>query len=49
MFNGANTIKNKETSDYINIKHFILNIVSLYVIVTSRSSTAKSIIRLEIV
>ncbi|KAI9773490.1 MAG: Kinesin light chain 3, partial [Geoglossum umbratile] len=47
VFDGADTIENEEASEYIDIKYFIPNIISLHVIVTSRSSTAKDMTRLD--
>jgi NB-ARC domain len=47
VFDGADTIENKKASDYIDIKHFIPNAPSLHVIVTTRSSTAKDMTRLD--
>jgi hypothetical protein len=47
VFDGADTIENKEASEYIDIKHFIPDVASLHIIITSRSSTAKGMTRLE--
>jgi tetratricopeptide (TPR) repeat protein len=47
VFDGADTIENDQSSEYINIKHFIPNVTSLHVIITSRSSTAKNMTALE--
>jgi tetratricopeptide (TPR) repeat protein len=47
VFDGADTIEDKEASEYIDIKHFIPDVASLHVVVTSRSSTAKDMTRLE--
>jgi tetratricopeptide (TPR) repeat protein len=47
VFDGADTIEDEEAREYINIKHFIPNAAALDVIVTSRSSTAKDMTRLE--
>lgn len=47
VFDGADTIENGKASEYIDIKHFIPDVASLHVIVTSRSSTAKDMTRLE--
>ena len=47
VFDGADVIENDEASEYINIKRFIPNAASLHIIVTSRSSTAKDMTRLE--
>jgi hypothetical protein len=47
VFNSVDTIENDEASEYIDIKHFIPDVASLHVIVTSRSSTAKDMTRLE--
>jgi hypothetical protein len=47
VFDGADTIEDKKTSEYINIKHFIPDVVSLHVIVISRSSTVKDMTQLE--
>ena len=47
VFDGADTIENEEASGYINIRHFIPNVAYVYVIVTSRSSTAKDMTRLD--
>lgn len=41
VFDGADTIENKQSSEYIDIKRFIPDVTSLHVIITSRSSTAK--------
>ncbi len=43
VFDGTDTIENKEASEYIDIKHFIPDVISLHVIVTSQSSMAKDI------
>jgi hypothetical protein len=48
IFDGADTIENKEASEYIDIKPFVVpRGASLHVIVTSRSSTAKGMTPLE--
>jgi hypothetical protein len=47
VFDGADTIENEEANEYIDIKRFIPDVASLHVIVTSRSSTAKDMTRLE--
>ncbi|KAH0562801.1 hypothetical protein GP486_002573 [Trichoglossum hirsutum] len=47
VFDGADTIENEEASEYVDIKHFIPNMISLHVIVTCRSSTAKDMTRLD--
>jgi nucleoside phosphorylase/tetratricopeptide (TPR) repeat protein len=47
VFDGADTIENEEAREYIDIKHFIPDVASLHVIVTSRSGTAKDMTRLE--
>ena len=46
VFDGADTIENEKSSKYINIKHFIPDVVSLHVIITSRCSTARDMTRL---
>lgn len=40
VFDGADAIDDSEASNFINISHFIPNVASLHVIITSRSSTA---------
>ena len=47
VFDGADAIENKGSSEYIDIKHFIPDVASLHVVVTSRSSTAKNMTLLE--
>jgi hypothetical protein len=47
VFNSADAIDNPNTKDYIDIKHFIPNIASLHVIITTRSKTAKDMTRLD--
>ena len=47
VFDGADTIENERSSEYIDIKYFIPNIPSLHVIITSRSSTTKDMTRLS--
>lgn len=47
MFDGADAVENSESSEYINIKHFIQNAVSLHVIATSRSSKVRDMSRLD--
>ncbi|KAJ8108175.1 hypothetical protein OPT61_g8359 [Boeremia exigua] len=47
VFDGADTIEDKEADGYIDIRHFIPSAVSLDVIVTSRSGMAKDMTRLE--
>jgi hypothetical protein len=47
VFIGADTIEAEQTSGYIDIKHFIPSAAALGVIVTSCSSTAKDMTRLE--
>jgi tetratricopeptide (TPR) repeat protein len=47
VFDGADTIEDKEAGGYIDIKHFIPGGAVLDVIITSRSSTAKDMTRLE--
>jgi hypothetical protein len=47
VFDGADTIEDEEASGYIDIKHFIPSTVVLDFIITSRSSTAKDMTRLE--
>jgi tetratricopeptide (TPR) repeat protein len=47
VFDGADTIENEEAGDYIDIKHFIPDVASLHVIITSRSRTAKDMTRLD--
>ncbi len=44
---GADTIENEEASEYIDIKHFIPDVISLHIIITSRSSTVKDMMQLE--
>lgn len=40
VFDGADAIDDSEASDFVNIRHFVPNVASLHVIITSRSSTA---------
>jgi tetratricopeptide (TPR) repeat protein len=47
VFNGADTIDNKDASDYIDLKHFIPDSSYLHIIVTTRSRTAKDMSPLE--
>lgn len=47
VFDGADTIEDEKANGYINIKHFIPSTAALDVIITSRSSTAKDMTRLE--
>ncbi|KAF7446623.1 hypothetical protein A1F99_099140 [Pyrenophora tritici-repentis] len=47
VFDGADTIEDEEMGGYIDIKHFIPSVMALDVIVTSRSSTAKDMTRLQ--
>ena len=47
VFDGADTIENRKASEYIDIKRFLPNAASLHIIITSRSSTAKEMTRLE--
>jgi hypothetical protein len=47
VFDGANTIEDEEAGGYINIKHFIPGGAAPDVIITSLSSTAKDMTRLE--
>ena len=47
VFDGADTIENDEASEYINIKRFLPNAALLHIIITSRSSTAKDMTRLQ--
>ncbi|KAF2804628.1 TPR-like protein [Mytilinidion resinicola] len=47
VFDGADIIENEEVTEYIDIKRFIPDVASLHIIVTSRSSTAKDMTRLE--
>ena len=47
VFDGADVIENEEASEYIDIKRFFPDAASLHIIVTSRSSTAKDMTRLE--
>ena len=47
VFDGTDTIENKETDDYVDIKYFIPDIIYLYVIITSRSRTVKDMTRLD--
>jgi hypothetical protein len=47
VFDSADTIEDEEAGGYIDIKHFIPDGVGLDVIITSRSSTAKDMTRLE--
>jgi hypothetical protein len=47
VFDGADIIENEQSSEYIDIKHFIPDVALLHVIITSQSSTAKDMTRLE--
>ena len=47
VFDGADEIENEEIAEYIDIRHFIPDAASLHVIITSRSSTAKDMTRLD--
>jgi tetratricopeptide (TPR) repeat protein len=47
VFDGADTIEDKEADGYINIRHFMPSTEKLDIIVTSRSSTAKDMTRLD--
>jgi tetratricopeptide (TPR) repeat protein len=47
VFDGADAIENEEASEYIDIKHFIPDVATLRIIITSRSNTAKDMTRLE--
>ncbi|EUC26825.1 hypothetical protein COCCADRAFT_113294, partial [Bipolaris zeicola 26-R-13] len=47
VFDGADTIEDEEADGYINVKHFIPSTTALDVVITSRSSTAKDLTRLE--
>ncbi|KAJ4286494.1 hypothetical protein N0V90_013194 [Kalmusia sp. IMI 367209] len=47
VLDGADTIENEQSSEYIDIKHYIPDVASLHVIITSRSSTAKDMARLD--
>ena len=47
VFDGADTIENAQSREYIDTKHFIPNVAGLHVILTSRSSSAQDMTRLE--
>jgi hypothetical protein len=47
VVDGTDTTENNEASEYIDIKRFIPHASSLHIIVTSRSSTANDMTRLE--
>ncbi|OCL06050.1 hypothetical protein AOQ84DRAFT_86231, partial [Glonium stellatum] len=47
VLDGADTIENEQSSEYIDIKHYIPDMASLHAIITSRSSTAKDMARLD--
>ncbi|PVH90155.1 hypothetical protein DM02DRAFT_79756, partial [Periconia macrospinosa] len=47
VFDGADAIDDSKAHDFVDIKHFIPDVASLHVIVTSRSSTAADMTRLE--
>jgi tetratricopeptide (TPR) repeat protein len=47
VFDGADAIEDQEADGYINIRHFIPSTATLDVIITSRSSTAEGMTRLE--
>jgi hypothetical protein len=47
VFEGVDSIENREASGFIDKKHFIPNVAGLHVIITSRSKTAQDITRLE--
>jgi hypothetical protein len=47
VFDGADTSDNPKAKEYIDIKHFIPNVASLHVIVTTRSKTVKDMTRLD--
>jgi tetratricopeptide (TPR) repeat protein len=47
VFDGADVIENEDSIDYIDIKHFIPDVASLHVIITSRSTTAKDMTQLD--
>ncbi|KAL1641603.1 hypothetical protein SLS61_010027 [Didymella pomorum] len=47
VFDGADTIEDGVADGYIDIKHFLPSAASLAVIITSRSSTAKGMTRLD--
>jgi len=46
VFDGADTIENEQSNEYIDIKHFIPDVAYLHVIITSRSRTAKDMSQL---
>ncbi|RMZ84471.1 hypothetical protein DV738_g741, partial [Chaetothyriales sp. CBS 135597] len=47
VFDSADEIENSESNRYIDLRHFIPDVDSLHVIVTSRSSTAKDMMPQE--
>ena len=47
VFDGADAIDDSEAGNFIDIRHFIPDVASLHVIVTSRSSTAAGMTQLE--
>ncbi|PVH90208.1 hypothetical protein DM02DRAFT_636994, partial [Periconia macrospinosa] len=47
VFDGADAIDDSKANDFVDIKHFIPDVASLRVIVTSRSSAAADMTRLE--
>jgi hypothetical protein len=47
VFDGADTIEDEEASEYINTRHFVPDAAALDVVITSRSSTARDMTRLE--
>jgi tetratricopeptide (TPR) repeat protein len=47
VFDGADTIEDGDAREYINIVHFVPDAAALDVIITSRSSTARDMTRLE--
>jgi tetratricopeptide (TPR) repeat protein len=47
VFDGADAIENDKASGYIDIRHFIPDVASLHVIITSRSGAAGEMTQLE--
>ncbi|RMD42381.1 hypothetical protein DV735_g2730, partial [Chaetothyriales sp. CBS 134920] len=47
IFDAVDEMENKESAGYIDIRHFIPDVASLHVIITSRSSTAKDMMPQE--
>ncbi|CAI6226945.1 unnamed protein product [Periconia digitata] len=47
VFDGADAIEDSKAHNFVNIKHFIPDVASLHVIMTSRSSTAANMTRMD--